>query len=273
MNTLMCFTNSRLLPYRTFYIFQLYALGEITMEKVPFVSGFVSNAKGVHSMFEQVTTVAFYAYEQVCERGMIGGAANTWVKYEVAVKSKSADALNFVNRLPVLGAFVPVVYTVGTPIASAISSWLVKHSEAQDKHLVFHKVRLLDDETDMKSVLDEKSLFVVDNGAEDSSAHANSSEIDSADRNLTPESSESSTHPEIVKKSDLFEEVGEVKPAGDGTVDKGKSNVMIVAPVSSAGEDSDDELSVLFDAGWSVGKRSPPRKILVESESRKKGWW
>jgi len=245
------------------------------MEKVPFLSGFVSNSKGVHSMFEQVTTVTSYAYEQVCERGVLGGAANTWVKYEVTVKSKSADTLKFVKRLPLVGAFVPVIYTVGTPIASAISSWLVKHSEAQDRHLVFHEVRLLDDDTDLKDGLEGKHLFVVDNGAEDSSradAQKTSSEISSADRSLNPESSESSTHPETVKKYDLFEEVGESKSVGDGTDDKGKSTVMTVAPVS-ADEDSDDELIVFFDAGWSVGKISPPPKVFMESKARKKGWW
>jgi len=226
-------------------------------------------------MFEQVTIVTSYAYEQVGERGMLGGAANTWVKYEVTVKSKSADTLKFVKRLPLLGAFVPVIYTLGTPIASAISSWLVKHSDAQDRHLVIHEIRLLDDNKDLKDGLEGKPLFVVDNGAEDSSrvdAQEISSEINFTDRSLNPESPESSTHPETVKKSDLFEEVGESKSVGDGTVDKGKATVLTVASLITD-EDSDDELSVLFHSAWSVGKITPPRKISTESKASRKGWW
>lgn len=256
MNILMCFINFRFFFYRIFYIFQLYVLGEIIMEKVLFVLGFVSNVKGVYSMFEQVIIVVFYVYEQVCECGMIGGVVNIWVKYEVVVKFKLVDVLNFVNRLFVLGVFVLVVYIVGIFIVLVIFSWFVKYSEVQDKYFVFYKVCLLDDEMDMKSVLDEKFFFVVDNGVEDSFVYVNSFEIDFVDCNLIFESFESSIYFEIVKKLDLFEEVGEVKFVGDGIVDKGKFNVMIVVFVSFVGEDLDDELSVLFDVGWSVGKRS-----------------
>lgn len=252
---------------------KLYVLGEIAMEKVPFVSSIVNNAKGVYSMLEEAPTVVSYTYDQVCERGVIGGAANTWVKYEATVKSKSVDTLEFVKRVPLLGTFVPVIYIVGSPLASAISSWLIKHSDAQVKHLV-----LLDDEKN----LEEKAFFVVDHGAEDSSSLKDIPEVDSGDRSLTPESSgdrsltpessDSSTHLEIANMSDVCGETVEVKPADDV---KGKSTVTIVAPVSNAADDddSDDELSVLFDAGWSVGKLSPPRKIVVESKATKKGWW
>ena len=92
------------------------------------------------------------------------------MKYEVTMKSMSADSLKFVKRIPLLSAFVPVIYTVGTPVASAISSWLAKHSELQDKHLVLHEVHLLDDEMDLKDIPEEKHLFVVDGGAVDSSS-------------------------------------------------------------------------------------------------------
>lgn len=233
------------------------------MEKVPFVSSFVNNAKGVYSMLEEAPTVVAYTYDQVCERGVIGGAANAWVKYEATVKSKSVDTLEFAKRVPLLGSFVPVIYIVGSPLASAISSWLIKHSDAQVKHLV-----LLDDEKNVE----EKAFFVVDHGAEDSSSLKDIPEVDSGDRSLTPESSDSSTHLEIASKSDVCGETLEVKPEA---ADKGKSTVTIVAPVSNAADDddSDDELSVLFDAGWGVGKLSPPRKILVESKATKKGWW
>jgi len=243
---------------------KLYVLGEFAMEKVPFASSIFNNAKGVYSLLEEAPTVVSYTYDQVCERGLIGGAANTWVKYEATVKSKSVDTLEFVKRVPLLGTFVPVIYIVGSPLASAISSWLIKHSDAKVKHLV-----LLDDEKN----LEEKAFFVVDHGAEDSSSLKDTPEVDTGDRSLTPESSDSSTHFEIANKSDVCGETVEVKPAGDY---KGKSTVTIVAPVSNAAvhdDDSDDELSVLFDAGWSVGKLSPPRKILVESKATKKGWW
>lgn len=259
-----------------FVFFQLYALGRIVIGKVPLVSGFVSNAKGIYSIFGQVTTVASCAYDQIRDRGVIGATADTWVKYEVTVKSKSSDSLKFVERIPLLSAFVPVIYTVGTPITSAISSWLAKHSEVQGRHLVLHEVRVLDDEKDLKGVSEDKHFFVVDDGSVDSSsmdARNKSPEIDFADPNSIPESSESSTHLEAVKKGSLFEEVGEEEPVQGETAGKGKSNVIIVRPVNSADDDSDDELTVLFESGWHIGKISPTKQTSVESKASKKGWW
>ncbi|XP_024401484.1 uncharacterized protein [Physcomitrium patens] len=254
---------------------KLYELGQITTKKIPFLSGLIRKVKGVHSLIGQAGTVASSAYEQVSERGVIGAAADTWMKYEVTVKSKTADSLKYVNRVPLLNVFVPVIYTVGTSIASAISSWLSKHSEFQDVHLVFHEVHLLDDEKDLKTDPEVKHLYVVDSRAEVSSnmdTHNSSSEI-GISTSSTPETSERSTHPEVVRKADLFEEVDEGKPSSGGSDGKGKLNVAPVIPASSPGEDSDDELTVLFDAGWSLGSISPPRKVLVESEDSKKWWW
>lgn len=268
----LCFTNSRLC------ISQLYALGEIAMERVPLVSGFVSHAKAVHNIFGQVTTAASSAYDQVCDRGIIGAAADTWVKYEVTVKSKSEDSLQFMKRIPLMRAFVPIIYTVGTPIASTIFSWLAKHSEVRGQHLVLHEVRPLDDEKDFKGVSEEKHLFVVDNGAVDSSSmdtRKSSPEIDFGDRSSIPESPECSTpRIETVKKKVMFEEVGEEEPVQGETTGKGKSDVAIVRPVSFADDDSsDDELTVLFNSGWHVGKVSPSKEILVEPKASKRGWW
>jgi hypothetical protein len=266
----LCLTNSRLC------ISQLYSLGEIAMEKVPLVSGFVSNAKGVHDVFGQVTTVASSAYDQVRDRGIIGAAADTWVRYEVTVKSKSEDSLQFAKRIPLLRAFVPVIYTVGTPIASVISSWLAKHSELQGQHVVLREVHLLDDEKDLKDISEEKHLFVVDDGAVDSSsmdARQSCPEIDFGDRSSIPESSECSTPVGTVKMEVLFEEVGEEERVQAETTGKGKSDVIIARPLSSADDDSDDEVSVLFESGWHLGKISPAKPILAEPKAMKKGWW
>ncbi|KAG0627245.1 hypothetical protein M758_2G185600 [Ceratodon purpureus] len=257
---------------------KLYALGEIAMDKVPLVSGFVSNAKAVNNIFEQVTTVASSTYDQVCDRGIIGAAADTWVKYEVTVKSKSEDYLQFMKRIPLMRVFVPIIYTVGTPIVSTIFGWLTKRSELQGQHLILHEVRLLDHEMDLEDVSKEKHLFVVDNGTVDSSSmdsRQSCPETDFGDRSSIPESPECSTpRIETVKKEVVFQEVGEVEPVQGETSGNAKSDPTVVRPVTFADDDSsDDELTVLFNSGWHVGKVSPLKGILVEPKASKRGWW
>jgi hypothetical protein len=245
------------------------------MERVPFVSGFINNAMAIQNIFGQVSTVASNAYDQVCERGVIGAAADIWVKYEVTVKSKSEESLQLMKRIPLMGAFVPVIYTVGTPIASTFFNWLAKHSEV---HLFFHEVRQQDDEKDSKGVSEEKHLFVVDKGAVHSStmnARQSSPEDDFGDRSSIPESPECSTpQVETVKRKVVFEEVVEEERPQDETNGKSKSDVTTVRPARFADDDSsDDELTVLFNSGWHVGKVSPSKEAVMERKASKRGWW
>jgi len=258
---------------------QLFAIGGVVEKNVPLVPTLVKNAKGFHSYLEQAATKLFTAYGRVRGRGVIGAAADTWVDYESLVKSKSVRALKLAENIPLLNVLVPIFQAVGAPVGLAVSDWLVKRSEIHDKHLVLQEGCLLPNENvskvgeDEKHLLvihseaefhssmnhqdrgeDEKHLFVANTAAVDNHPSVNSQgtgnqEINAVDDQQQMPSQASSEGPKESASLDAVEPQKAAFIQGAGT-----STAKIVVHHADSDEDSDDELSALFHAGWSIGK-------------------
>lgn len=139
--------------------------GEVE-KQVPGVSDILCKAQDLHVLSWKVAN-------RVCRRGLVGAAADVWVEYEVVVKSKSEEALNLANKVTLLRIFVPVVQSIGVPLAQAGSNWLVRHSEVEDKHLVVcEKDASVLQMNQLDTDLDEKSMNAVEVASEGSSVKA-----------------------------------------------------------------------------------------------------
>lgn len=250
------------------------------MEKsVPLVPTLVKNAKGFHSYLEQAATKLFTAYGRVRGRGVIGAAADTWVDYESLVKSKSVQALKLAENIPLLNVLVPIFQAVGAPVGIAVSDWLVKRSEIHDKHLVLQEGRLRPDENVSKAAVDEKHLVVVHSEAEVQSS-TNLQDCSTDEKHLfVAKTAAVNNHPTVNSQGTDVQEINAVtgqhqmhsQSSSEGPKDSasldavepqkaafiqgaGTSTAKMVVPPAGYDEDSDDELSALFHAGWSVGK-------------------
>ncbi|CAK9235929.1 unnamed protein product [Sphagnum jensenii] len=145
---------------------QLCLIGGEVEKQVPGVSDILCKAQDLHVLSWKVAN-------RVCRRGLVGAAADVWVEYEVVVKSKSEEALNLANKVTLLRIFVPVVQTIGVPLAQAGSNWLVRHSEVEDKHLVVcEKDASVLQMNQLDTDLDEKSMNAVEVASEGSSVKA-----------------------------------------------------------------------------------------------------
>lgn len=222
------------------------------MEKnVPFASTLVWKVQKLHNLSGQATGAIVTAVGRVRDSGVIGAAADTWVEYESLVKTKSQQALQYAGEVPLLNIFVPIVHAVGAPVASAVSGWLVKQSEIQDKHLILQEVHLPAIENEVKCSSDENHFFVVQHVAEEPLTMQDAETIvtkvsEDADKS---ENLEGDQLVGAVRKSDLLKEV---EPLGDAV--PAQTDVKIVAPISYSDDESDDELTLLFNSGWSIGK-------------------
>lgn len=247
------------------------------MEKnVPLVPTLVKNAKGFHSYLEQAATKLFTAYGRVRGRGVIGAAADTWVDYESLVKSKSVRALKLAENIPLLNILVPIFQAVGAPIGLAVSDWLVKRSEIHDKHLVLQEGCSLPDENVSKVGEDEKHLLVIHSEAEFHSSMNREDHGEDEKHLFVANTAAVDNHPSVHSQGTGDQEINAVNdqqqmpsqsssesPASLDAVEPqkatfiqgaGTSTAKIVVPLADSDEDSDDELSALFHAGWSIGK-------------------
>lgn len=68
-------------------------------------------------------------------RGLIGMSADFWVKNEAALKEHVQTAIDFANKYPLLRLFTHVFGNLSSHLAAAVSDWLVKQSEVEDKSI------------------------------------------------------------------------------------------------------------------------------------------
>lgn len=67
------------------------------------------------------------------KRGLIGTSADLWLKYEATVKEDIQKAVRLANKFPLVNLATPLFCAISTPLARAISDWLVKQGERIDK--------------------------------------------------------------------------------------------------------------------------------------------
>ncbi|KAL2622103.1 hypothetical protein R1flu_002308 [Riccia fluitans] len=97
----------------------------------PLVSVFVIPLQIVLSELDPVKLES--NLEKLRRRGIIGCTADAWVKYEPVVRKKSQGVYKLVRKIPGSSLAVYVCHDIGSPVVSAISQWLVDHSEKKGK--------------------------------------------------------------------------------------------------------------------------------------------
>lgn len=104
----------------------LYILGAID-DKICALGSFAEGC--IFCTAAQLKAVLSLLYTQ----GLVGTSAGLWLKYEGTVTDDIQKVVCLANKVPLVNLVTPVVCTVSSPLARAISDWLLKQGGRVEK--------------------------------------------------------------------------------------------------------------------------------------------
>lgn len=202
---------------------QLCLIGGVAEHILPHISVLFEKAQKLEDFSTQIPDIVIVTVDKLSVRGVVGSIADLWVKYEADLKDQTDKVLRMTQKIPLLSPIASVVNAVGSPFASMVSNWMLKHSEAEVKEVS-------SDDNDTKDVVEDTHDGSVDD------------HIILGKDKLSAESSDAF----ISKDEQHSDKMSQEDEKTSQEVDERKD---VLAPIKVS-DISPDPIIELFDASW-----------------------